>query len=204
MKRNVLILFGMFFLLLFGCGKKAIQEAVLPLTEEQISRAVDYGIKNASLSVTEFTRDWTVDLGYDQGKGTATIITPFLKVALLSRQAALSGEKPDERVIRTAIKEDTDFINFDLLLFGGSPKFPRTVEFHLKYAGREIKPSYCFMPSYGEIARDYTMSAKCRVKFSRAGIPPDAKIVLVASFKPDEETKEVSVAEFQFDLKKYL
>lgn len=204
MKNIAAVLFGAFLLLSSGCGKTDKQEVVLPLTEKEIAKAVDYGIKNASLSVTEFTSGWTVDMGYKQGKGTATIITPFLRVALLSRQAALSGEEIPDLLIKTAIKEDLEFINFEVILFGGSPTFARDTLFLLKYDTKQVQPSYCFMPPYSEIARDYTQIAKGRVKFQRTGIPADAKIVLVASFKTEEEAEDVSVCEFAFDLSKYL
>lgn len=204
MKKIIGILLGMVLLISSGCKEKKQQEVILPLTDEQIAKAIEYGVKNASLSFTEFTHDWTVNLGYDQGKGTATIITPFLRVALLSKQGVVVGGKTDEQVIKMALEEEKDYINFELLLFGGSPRFARTAKFLLKYGDKEVLPSYCFMPSYSEIARDYTQTAKCRVKFKKEGIPEDAKVILVVSFKPDEDIKDISVCEFVFELSKYL
>ena len=203
MRKTFFVLFGVVLLLFQGCGRKTEEGTVSPLTDEEIRQASDFGAENAELSLTEFTYDWTVDLGYGQGKGNATIITPFLRVALLSRQAALTGKKPDEYLIKAAMKEDAGSMNFEVLLFGGSPKFGRTVQFLLKYNDVELKPSYFFMPPYSEIARDYTQTAKGRVKFKKEGIPADAEVVLAASFKTEEEIDEVSLCEFRFDLKKY-
>ncbi len=203
MRKIFFVLIGVFLLLFQGCGKKAAEETVLPLTEDEIRQALDFGAENADLSLTEFTYDWTVSKGYAQGKGTATIITPFLRVALLSRQAALTGKKPDDYLIKAAMREDADLINFEVMLFGGSPKFGRTVQFLLKHNNEEIEPSYSFMPHYSEIARDYTQSAKGRAKFKKEGIPENAKITLSASFKPEEEMDETSVCEFAFNLAEY-
>jgi len=194
----------MAILLFFSSCRKAVKEETpIPLTEEEIKESVEYGVKNASLSFTEFTAGWTVNLGYGKGKGSATLITPFLRIALLSKQLFPSGEKLDAHMIDKVAKEDIEFLNFEVMLYGESTEFARTAKFLLRYDSKQVHPSYFFMPPYSEIARDYTQRAKGRVKFKKEGIPEDAVVTLVASFQADGEAEEISVCEFIFDLPEY-
>ncbi|MCM8777949.1 MAG: hypothetical protein NC905_06810 [Candidatus Omnitrophica bacterium] len=187
-----------------GCNRKTA-EIPLPLSETEIQEAIEYGIKNAELSTTEFVSDWSVDLGYGEGKGKATLITPFLKVAFLAKQAQIQGQKVKRDIIEKVLKEDSDCLVFDILLFGGYPQFGRTVEFSLKYDGKEIQPVYKFIPPYAEISRDYTQSVKGNVKFKKTDIPKNCIVVLKAQFNMSEEpeVKEKYTCEFEFALNKY-
>ncbi len=203
MKIKIWVLVGAVLLFFTGCRQTVKENVVLPLTDKEIEDALDYGEKNASFTLTEFTSDWTVDKGYHRGKGKATIVTPFLRVALLGRQAALTGEKLDSHLIKTALKEDIESLNFEVTLYGSSSRFARSTKFLLKCGKKQVQPDYFFMPPYGEIARDYTQVAKGRVMFKKEGIPDDAEVILVASFNTDEEMKEVSICRFPFDLKRY-
>jgi hypothetical protein len=203
MKVTIHLLLTVVLLVFSSCRKAVKEEIPLPLTEEEIKESIEYGAKNASLSFTEFTADWTVGLGYGKGKGNATLITPYLRLSLLSKQLSPSGEKPDAHMIDMVVKEDIEFLNFEVTLYGSSPEFARNAKFLLKYKSEQIHPSYSFMPPYSEIARDYTQRAKGRVKFKKEGIPEDATVILVASFQADEEAEETSVCEFVFDLSEY-
>lgn len=201
MSSKILVFFSL-IIIFSGCNKKTA-EVSLPISENEMNEAIEYGIKNAGLSTTEFVSDWTVDLGYGEGKGKATIITPFLKTALLAKQAQMQGQKVKRELIVKALKEDTDCLIFEFLLFGGYPQFGRSAEFVLKCGDREIQPVYKFTPPYAEIGRDYTQSVKGNVKFKKTDIPTDAKVVLKIRFNVDEEGKDKYTSEFEFDLKKY-
>ena len=203
MARKEIILFVVGILLLIsGCSKKQIA-VQLPISEKEIEEAIEYGIKNASLSTTEFVSDWTVSSGYGGGKGSATIVTPFLRTALLAKQAEMTGQKVKRELIEQVLKKDANELTFDVLLFGEYPQFGKSVQCSLKYDNKTIQPVYQFIPPYGEMGRDYTQAAKGTVRFKKEGIPAAAKVVLCFSFNVSEEGKEKYTCEFEFDLSKY-
>lgn len=204
MKKGAGVLFAIVLLIVSGCrSKSAVEETVLPMTEAQIREALDFGAKNSEFSTREFTSDWTVDKGYGESRGNATIVTPFLRVALLGKEAALTNKTLDDRTINAVLKEETDFLTFRVTLFGGYPQFGRSVKFVLQYGKEEIAPDYMSMPPYSQMGRDYTQSATGSAKFKKGGIPEDAKVTLIATFNVDPETTDVHTCKFEFDLSKY-
>jgi len=204
MRKILWVLFTGILLFSSGCGRKEKQEdIVLPLTQKKIKEALDFGVKNAELSTIEFTSGWTVDLGYGESRGNATIMTPFLRIALLGREATLRQKKVDDRTIDAVLKADIDYITFNVTLFGGYPQFGRSVKFLLKNNKENLTPEYMFMPPYSQMGRDYTQTATGNLKFKKAGISENAKITLIATFKIQEESADLYTCKFEFDLSKY-
>ena len=200
--RKTTLLLILFLIFIAGCSRKK-ENIQLPLSEEKIEEALKYGKENASLSLTEFTEPWTVDLGYELWKGRATLITPFLRVALIGRKAVKLGKEPDYNVIKVALKDETDKLHFRVSLYGDRPTFGRGVDFILKFDSKEIKPIHKFMPLYSQFTRDYYNVVTGEVKFSKNGIPEDGVVKLIAIFPPEKDEKERKRCEFTFDLKKY-
>ncbi|HOK57033.1 MAG TPA: hypothetical protein PKV21_06635 [bacterium] len=187
--------------LISGCSRNKINlEEVL--SSEQIEEAINYGKENVSLTFTEFTEKWTVGYEYEYGKGRATLITPFLRVALLSKNATEKHQKVEMNIINMALKDISDKLYFRVSLFGNYATFGRTVKFYLEYDGKKIQPLSYYMSPYSQFTRDYYHISEGEVKFSNKEIPKDAKIKLVAVFKPYENEKEKSCS-FEFDLSKY-
>ena len=198
--KKVFLLLGI-LIFLIGCEKKRENNAKLPLSDEEIKEAIEYGKKNVSLTYTEFTKKWAVDLGYNKGKGRAVLITPFLRVALIGKKAAKYNEKIDYSLIKKVLSKDADKLYFDVMLFGDFPEFGRTVEARLKYNGREIFPVYLYFPPYSQISRDYTQIATGRIKFPKDDLPDNCKIILIVTFYPSKGEK-VTTCKFCFDLNK--
>lgn len=195
---------AMFFILLLcltNCAKKE-ESVVLPLREEEIEEAFEYGRKNADLTFIEFTKDWTVDLGYEQGKGTATLITPFVRVALLGKRAAQLGQKIDYKLVKIVLKDEIGILYFHVSLYGDTPTFSRKTKFSLKYKGQSFEPVSVFVPTYTEFTRDYYNIAKGKIKFKKQDIPSDSTVTLVVTFPQEEMSKEY-FCEFEFNLSKY-
>jgi len=192
--------------LIVSCGKK--EEVRIPLGTEEIKEAINYGEKNASLTFTEFTEKWTIDYGYDYGKGKAILITPFLRVALLAKNAKERGQKLEMKVINLALREISDKIVFRVTLYGDYGKFGKTAKFYLEYKGKRINPISSYTTFYSQFARDYTHISEGEVKFPNREIPKDAKIKLIVSYIPFErefqkgKPKE-TICTFEFDLSKY-
>lgn len=200
MGRKIIVM-KLILVFLCGCGKKGRKE-VLPLSPSEIKEAIRYGEDNASLTYNEFVSPWTVDLGYEQGYGKATILTPFLRVALLGKRAKEMHKEVDMKIINLALKEEIGKIHFKVTLYGDYPTFGRTVKFILKYNDKEIKPVFSYMAPYSQFTRDYYHISEGEVKFEKGNIPKDAKVVLVTIFKP-RENEEEKKCEFEFDLSKY-
>jgi len=195
---------AMFFVLLLcltSCAKKE-ESIILPLREEAINDALEYGRKNADLTFIEFTKDWTVDLGYEYGKGTATLITPFVRVALLGKRAFQLGQKVDYKLIKIVLKDEIGILHFYVSLYGGTPAFGKKVKFSLKCDGQSFEPVSVFVPAYTEFTRDYYNIAKGKVKFKKQGIFSDSTVTIVATF-PQEEGGRGESCEFEFNLSKY-
>jgi len=199
MKKIFLILGILAFLT--GCGEKKENNVKLPLSDEEIEKALEYGRENVSLTYTEFTEKWAINLGYERGKGRAVLITPFLRVALMGKKAAKYNEKIDYSLIKQVLLKDADKLYFEVMLFGDSPQFGRTVKAILKYDGREFSPVYLYFPYYSQMSRDYTQIVTGRVKFFKDNIPDNAKISLIVTFSPLKEEKETT-CKFSFDLNK--
>ena len=198
--KKVFLLLGI-LIFLIGCEKKKENNAKLPLSDEEIKEAIEYGKKNVSLTYTEFTKKWAVDLGYNRGKGRAVLITPFLRVALIGKKAAKYNEKIDYSLIKKVLLKDADKLYFDVMLFGDFPEFGRTVKARLKCNGREFSPLYLYFPPYSQISRDYTQIVTGRIKFSKDDVPDNCKIILIVTFCPLKGEKETT-CKFCFDLSK--
>jgi len=202
MKRKFLYLILIF--LITGCAKN--KEVKIPISPEEIKEAINYGEKNASLTFTEFTKDWTIDYGYEYGKGNATLITPFLRVALLAKNAKEKNQKLDMKIVNLALKDMSDKIIFRVTIYGDYPTFGKTAKFYLEYNGKKINPISSYTSFYSQFARDYTHISEGEVKFSNKEIPKDAKVKLVVFYLPYEAEKEKpkeTICTFEFDLSKY-
>ncbi|HNS33061.1 MAG TPA: hypothetical protein PKN36_08835 [bacterium] len=200
--RKIIMLIGVTILIFSsGCSK---QNVVLPLDEAKTAEAVKFGIDNAALTNTEFISPWTLSSGgYVKGEGSATILTPFLRVAIMSKRCSMSGSKLEDRMIKSILSKEAGFINFEVTLYGDTYGFGRTVEFSLIHGESKYKPVAQFMPSYADMGRDYTCIAKGWAKFEKLNITDDADIKLSVSFKIDEEKDDVTVLDFNFDMKKF-
>jgi len=202
MKKGIMVLAGFLAIIFSGCAPE--RHTVLPLNESQVNEAIEFGRKNSSLTDTEFISGWTLDSGgYLKGEGRATIITPFLRIALLSKRAAKAGGRVEERLIKSLLAKEAGFITFDVTLYGDSHGFGRTAEFILEHGGMEHEPVAMFMPSYAEIARDYTCIASGWAKFRKEDIPGDATVNLSVKFRENEEREDITGINFEFDLSKF-
>jgi hypothetical protein len=202
MKRKFLYLILIF--LITGCAKN--KEVKIPISPEEIKEAINYGEKNASLTFTEFTKDWTIDYGYEYGKGKATLITPFLRVALLAKNAKEKNQKLDMKIVNLALKDMSDKIIFRVTIYGDYPTFGKTAKFYLEYNRKKINPISSYTSFYSQFARDYTHISEGEVKFLNKEIPKDAKVKLLVFYLPYEAEKEKpkeTICTFEFDLSKY-
>lgn len=201
MKKIVSLILCSLLLFSTGCYRK---QTVLPLSETEINEAIKFGIDNTSLTNTEFVAPWTLASGgYMKGEGTVTLMTPFIRIALMSKKCAVAGEKLDRRMIKSLLLKESGFIHFEITLYGDTYGFARTVNFSLIHDGKEYKPVAQFMPSYADMGRDYTCIATGWAKFKKDNIPDDATIRLSIKFKTNEKNEDVTKLDFNFNLKEF-
>ena len=186
---------------LCGCSRQKSQQVAL-LPEEVIKQAVEYGRLRASLTANELLEPWTVDLGYEQGKGRATIITPFVRVALLAWQAARKGQNVSEEVLRIALREQSGVVHFRVSLYGDEPNFCRKARFRLLFDGKSLEPISSYVPAYGDFTRDYYIVATGDVKFKGQDIPEKAQLQLEVVIPAVKEKSEIRIV-FPFNLSAY-
>jgi len=174
----------------------------LPLSEEEIQEAITYGKSRAQLTANELLQDWTVDLGYEQGRGRAVLITPFARVALLAWQAAKTGGDLNRQLVEIALREQARFFHFRVSLYGDEPGFCRKARFTLNWNGKKIEPTSGYVPAYGDFTRDYYVVATGDIKFPRTSIPSDAEVRLEVTIPATKETK-ANIIVFPFPLAAY-
>ncbi|MCM8770052.1 MAG: hypothetical protein NC911_10395, partial [Candidatus Omnitrophica bacterium] len=164
-------------LLTGGCGHQE-SPVSLPLSEKEIQEAISYGTAHSQETANELLSEWTVDLGYEQGKGRAVLITPFARVALLAWQAARKGEPVNRRVVEIALRQISEVMVFRVSLYGDEPNFCRQARFELVSGNKQFLPISSYVPVYGDFTRDYYIVATGEVKFNRKDIPVDDLVKL--------------------------
>ena len=197
-----IIVIGMLLIVFSGCSDK--KDIVLPLSDEIIQEALEYGQKNAKLTYSEFVKDWTINYGYEKGTGRAVIMTPFLRIALIGRRSAELKTKANRKIISIALEDNIGLLCFQAFIYGEEPNFGSELMFVLRRGDHTIKSAFLYVDPNTEMTRDYYNMAKAEVKFKKDGIAGDAVVTLVVTFPKDDDGKEhYPPAEFPFDLAKY-
>ncbi len=200
MKKNILVLgiLVVSFSFLSGCSKKSEQKPVL--NESQIKEALEVGRKGKNLTLYEFQKEWVSNLGY--GIGSALLQTPFYRLALFARNAAIRGVDFPPSLIKTVLKENgTGIFHFVVTLYGNEVGFARNATASLKYYGRTIEPILSKNAQYGDVNREQTNVAICEYEFSSTDIDPRAKISLVIAI-PGLQGEKNYILSFPFNLSK--
>ncbi|MCL5674797.1 MAG: hypothetical protein M1501_03525 [Candidatus Omnitrophica bacterium] len=207
---GVVILIFLIFCGLYG-HKQEKKEHYVAINKSLLAHALSYGKKNAGLTTYEFEKPWTVDLGYQIGKGYATLLTPFLRIALLKRDAVRNKENLDTSLENNIYSQEIGIIHFLVTMYGNSPGFARRIKAFLIYKKQIIKPKFIYFPSYGQMGRDYTQISNGEIKFPRNNIPDNAIITLVVQIEPNPSDKwennpsweKTHTAKFKFKMSKY-
>jgi len=202
MKKIILVLGILIFSFSFlpGCSKKSEQKPVI--NESQIKEALEVGKKGKDLTLYEFQKEWCSNLGY--GVASALLQTPFYRLSLLARNAAIRGVNFPPSLIKNVLKDDSETLHFVVTIYGsmGEPGFARDATASLKYNGKTIKPTLSINDQYADVNREQTNVAICEYKFSSTDINPQAKITLIVTIPKMEGEKEGHILSFPFNLSK--
>ncbi|MEE9200961.1 MAG: hypothetical protein V3V45_05910 [Candidatus Brocadiales bacterium] len=190
------ILICHFLLLLFLTPQaEAIQ---LELDEQDVKEALEYGRDRRDLPHPEVLKKWRVDLGY--GVGSASVVTPFGRLAILSKEMAGRFREPTEGEIKEALGELKGRLVFGCSLYGDDLSFADEYDVTLLYKDKKLKPSEKETPGSAKFTRSYPESprywALCFFKFDMPDLDPNAKVTLILK---NGDGKELL---FPFDLSK--
>ncbi len=202
MKKIILVLGILIvsFSFLQGCSKKLEQKPALD--ESQIEEALEVGRKGEDLTLYEFQKEWCSNLGY--GDASAILQTPFYRLSILARNAAIRGVNLPPSIIEKVLKDGSETLHFKVTIYGSmsEPCFAQDATASLKYNGKTIRPILSINDQYADVNREQTNVAVCEYEFSSTGINPQAKIILIVTIPKMEGEKENRILSLPFNLSK--
>jgi hypothetical protein len=209
----VIVIIILVSLISWGAYKKTskIKKYYPPINKALLNDALSYGKKNAYLNTYQFSKPWTINLGYEDGQGYATLCTPFLRLALLERDAVRNKETLDPNLERKIYNQEIGIIHFLVTMYGNSPTFSKRIKAYLIYKKKVIKPEFIYFPLYGQMGREYTQISSGEIKFPKENISNNAIVTLIVKTLPNPSYKwennafwkKSHTAKFKFNLAKY-
>lgn len=166
------------------------------LTADGIRQAIDAGV--ASITQDEFGEEWQVRL---PGGEDVVVSTPFSRLALAARQAAMKGESLTEKQQQEQIDRGKGRIQLLVTMHGGpSRSFARFYQPVLLLNGREVKATFVQNERTPLLLEDGRLASRNVYVFPLEGLPTNGVATLVVRGAPPEQ-KEVLRA--KLDLGKF-
>ena len=166
------------------------------LTADGIRQAIDAGV--ASITQDEFAEEWQLRL---PGGEDVVVSTPFSRLALAARQAAMKSESLTEKQQRDQVDRGKGRIQLLVTMHGGpSQSFARFYQPVLLVSGREVKPTFVQNERTPLPQENGRLAARNVYVFSLEGLPTNGVVTLVVRGAPPEQ-KEVLRA--RLDLGKF-
>jgi hypothetical protein len=183
-------------LLVLGAAPGLAPALVGDLTADGIREAIEAGI--ASITQDEFPEEWQFRL---PGGEDVVVSTPFSRLALAARQAAMKGDSLTERQQQEQVDRGKGRIQFLVTMLGGpSPSFARFYQPVLVVNGRELKATFVQNERTPLPQADGRLAARNVYVFPLEGLPTKGVVTLVVRGAPPEQ-KEVLRA--KLDLGKF-
>lgn len=153
----------------------AANAAFLTLTEPQQAEALRVGQRSVSTEA-RFDTEWRIE---NPAGESVTVMTPFYRLALASRNAAFKNEpiKPQDR--DKLLQQVRDRLMVWVELHGPREDFARYYTARLLMADREIEPSFVQNERTGLRRANGSFLARSVYAFPNRELTPDAKLVLV-------------------------
>jgi len=169
------------------------------MTAADISAAINYGKTHKDDLLIDFEKPWTVFMGYGNGKGSATIFTPYHCLSLMARNSVKDNSNMDTEVLYRLCAENHKDLYFEVTLYndnyGNDDFFDRDYKTVILKDGREIPILKTFHQGYDQ-AREYTISSQQKLYFPVDMLQENGNITL-RIVKPKE-----TPLDFVFDLKR--
>ncbi len=157
--------------------------AIVPeLTDPEVENAVDVGTK--AMVQEDFGEEWHLRLPDGE---EITVSTPFSRLALAARQAALKGEPLTDKQRQDQIDRGKGRIQFMITMFGRQPDFARWYQAVLRVGDREIKATFNQNERSPLRTPDGRLAARNIYVFPLEGVPPTGTVTLVVRNQPDQK-----------------
>jgi hypothetical protein len=111
--------------------------------------------------------------------GEIVLSTPFSRLALAARQAALKGEELNEKQRQEQIDRGKGKIQLLVTMFGRAPDFARWYQPVLQVEGKEVKATFAQNERTALKLEDGRYAARNVYVFPLEGIPPRGTVTLV-------------------------
>jgi hypothetical protein len=163
------------------------------LTADAIRQAIDAGV--ASITQDEFAEEWQLRL---PGGEDVVVSTPFSRLALAARQAALKGESLTDKQQQEQIDRGKGRIQLLVTMHGGpSRSFARFYQPVLLVNGREVKATFVQNERTPLPQEDGRLAARNVYVFPLEGLPTNGVVTLVVRGAPPAQA-EVLRAKLDF------
>ncbi len=159
------------------------------LTPEQVREAIAAG--TASLTQEDFADEWRLALP-DGGEIVAS--TPFSRLALAARQAAIKGEPLTERQQQEQIDRGKGRIQLLVTMHGARRDFARWYQPALLVDGREVKATFVQNERTPLRLEDGRFAARNVYVFPLEGLPLRGTVTLVVRDAPPESREVLRTA----------
>ena len=169
-------------LLLWG-PPRPVLALVGDLSEAGIREATDAGI--ASVTQDDFGEEWQLRLPSGED---IVVSTPFSRLALAARQAAMKGESLTEKQQKEQIDRGKGRIQLLVTMHGGpSPTFARFYQPVLIVDGREVKASFVQNERTPLVQEDGRLAARNVYVFPLEGLPNGVVTLVVKGAPPEQK-----------------
>jgi hypothetical protein len=149
--------------------------AFLTLTEAQQAEALRMGQRSINTEA-RFESEWRVE---NPSGESVTVMTPFYRLALASRNAAFKNEPMKPQDQDKLLHQLRDRLMVWVELVGPREDFARYYTARLVLADREIEPAFAQNERTGLRRANGTFLARSVYAFPNREIAPDSKLVLV-------------------------
>jgi len=192
----------------------SVKGAELTVSKRLVTEATDYGLKHADTTDEKFLSQWlrkpkNVAIMSVDNASIATIFTPFMQFAYFAHG---SKHAPNDEEMRLLIKSVQNTINFRVLCFGKTRKFPNSarVELHVFWTEGGVRKSKVLKPkknggtvgeklppeaTFADGSQAYGGVVFC--SFDKSGLAGNETLLL----KVTETSRNVMLA-YEFDLEK--
>lgn len=151
------------------------------LTPAGVQEAIDAG--TASLTQEDFAEEWQLRL---PGGEEVVVSTPFSRLALAARQAAMKGEPLTEKQQQEQFDRGKGRIQLLVTMYGRARDFARWYQPFLVVRGREVKASFAQNERTPMRVEDGRYAARNVYVFPLEDLPGKGTVTLVVRGAPPE------------------
>ena len=157
--------------------------AIVPeLTPSGIQDAVDTGTR--AMTEEDFGEDWHLRL---PGGEEIVVSTPFSRLALAARLAALKGEPLTDKQRQEQVDRGKGKLQLVVTMYGRQPDFARWYQAFLRVGGKEIKATFNQNERTPLRLEDGRLAARNVYVFPLEGVPPNGTVTLIVRNTPDQK-----------------